>query len=136
MDVDYMYAPFGRPPSRLGRHTDSMHSDSKKSRKSSATSLTRLKVDNSFLKNQNIKLLLELEHSRLTIQALKSIVNQKESTLQSYRNENQKAILKIRVLEALIFSKHAKDGSIIVRSGEKQPIKKSKKNSPPGSSPP
>ncbi|CAG8520795.1 5295_t:CDS:2 [Racocetra fulgida] len=99
------------------RHSDSMGSGSRKSRrKSSATSLTRLKVDNSFLKNQNIKLLLELEHSRLTIQALKNIVNQKESTLQSYRNENQKAILKIRVLEALIFSKHAKDGSIIVRS--------------------
>ncbi|CAG8653100.1 8449_t:CDS:2 [Cetraspora pellucida] len=117
IDVDYMYAPFGRPPSRLGNHSDSMGSGSKKSRrKSSTTSLTRLKVDNSFLKNQNIKLLLELEHSRLTIQALKNIVNQKESTLQSYRNENQKAILKIRVLEALIFSKHAKDGSIIIRS--------------------
>ncbi|CAG8687032.1 4407_t:CDS:2, partial [Scutellospora calospora] len=118
MEIDYMYAPFGRPPSRLGRHSDSMGSSSKKSRrKSSTTSLTRLKVDNSFLKNQNIKLLLELEHSRLTIQALKNIVNQKESTLQSFRNENQKAILKIRVLEALIFSKHAKDGSVIVRSG-------------------
>ncbi|CAG8540483.1 6776_t:CDS:2 [Cetraspora pellucida] len=117
IDVDYMYAPFGRPPSRLGNHSDSMGSGSKKSRrKSSTTSLTRLKVDNSFLKNQNIKLLLELEHSRLTIQALKNIVNQKESTLQGYRNENQKAILKIRVLEALIFSKHAKDGSIIIRS--------------------
>ncbi|CAG8813502.1 17927_t:CDS:2, partial [Racocetra persica] len=109
-----------------------MGSGSKKSRrKSSATSLTRLKVDNSFLKNQNIKLLLELEHSRLTIQALKNIVNQKESTLQSYRNENQKAILKIRVLEALIFSKHAKDGSIIVRSsGDKLSIKKSKEKLP------
>ncbi|CAG8436325.1 3041_t:CDS:2 [Diversispora eburnea] len=122
MDIDYVYAPFDRPPSRLGRRTvptTKQHKNSRKisnKRRSSYISIERLKVDNSFLKNQNLKLSLELEHSRITIQALKNIVNQKDMTLQNFRNENQSAILKIRVLETFILSKHAKDGSIIVRS--------------------
>ncbi|CAG8512024.1 18163_t:CDS:1 [Acaulospora morrowiae] len=111
-EVDYVYSPFGRPPSRLGHRVSPTTKKqlSNNRRNKSHISIERLKVDNSFLKNQNAKLLLEIEHSRSTIQALRNIVNQKDLDLQNVRNEN-------RFLEALIRSKHAKDGSIIVRSG-------------------
>ncbi|CAG8475348.1 14383_t:CDS:1, partial [Acaulospora colombiana] len=118
-EVDYMYSPFGRPPSRLGHRVLSAarKQSSNIRRNKNHISIERLKVDNSFLRNQNVKLSLELEHSRSTIQALKNIVNQKDLVLQNIRNENQNAILKIRILETLVMSKHAKDGSIILRSG-------------------
>ncbi|CAJ0839819.1 6965_t:CDS:2, partial [Entrophospora sp. SA101] len=79
--------------------------------------MIRIKVDNNFLKNQNFKLLQELEQSRLTIQALKNIVSQKDDLIQHLNTENQKLTLKNRVFEALLLSKHSKDGSIILRTG-------------------
>ncbi|RIA84144.1 hypothetical protein C1645_784760 [Glomus cerebriforme] len=105
---------FNRPPSRLGRPVSNPY---KRTTKKNGPSLDRIKMENAFLKNQNNKLAQELEQCRLTIQALKNIVGQKDIALQTSQSENQKAILQIRVLEALMLSKHSKDGSIIVRSG-------------------
>jgi hypothetical protein len=105
---------FSRPPSRLGRPLSNPY---KRQSKRNGPSVDRIKMDNAFLRNQNSKLSQELEQCRLTIQALKNIVTQKDIALQNSRSDYQKAILQVRVLEALILSKHSKDGSIIVRSG-------------------
>src|SRR5437016_7049641 len=105
---------FNRPPSRLGRPLSNPY---KRNIKRNGPSVDRIKMENAFLKNQNNKLDQELEQCRLTIQALKNIVTQKDIALQNSQSENQKAILQIRVLETLILSKHSKDGSITVRSG-------------------
>ncbi|GBC02848.1 hypothetical protein RclHR1_04860002 [Rhizophagus clarus] len=106
---------FNRPQSRLGRPLSNPY---KRHNKRNGPSVDRIKMDNAFLRNQNSKLSQELEQCRLTIQALKNIVTQKDIALQSSRTDYQKAILQVRVLETLILSKHSKDGSIIVRSGE------------------
>lgn len=105
---------FNRPPSRLGRPLSNPY---KRHNKRNGPSVDRIKMDNAFLRNQNSKLSQELEQCRLTIQALKNIVTQKDIALQNSRSDYQKAILQVRVLETLILSKHSKDGSIIVRSG-------------------
>nr|CAG8509322.1 6116_t:CDS:2 [Entrophospora candida] len=101
---------------KLGR-SDSTSRKSKLKKKISI-SMIRIKVDNNFLKNQNFKLLQELEQSRLTIQALKNIVSQKDDLIQHLNTENQKLTLKNRVFEALLLSKHSKDGSIILRTDD------------------
>jgi len=140
---------FNRPPSRLGRPLS--HPYKSRNLKRNGPSVDRIKMENAFLKNQNNKLAQELDQCRLTIQALKNIVGQKDIALQNARSESQQAILQIRVLEALILSKHSKDGSIIVRSGgnnipsvtsllqEKETLKRKdipRKPVPQGSDPP
>ncbi|CAI2167146.1 10506_t:CDS:2 [Funneliformis geosporum] len=106
-----------RPPSRLGRPLSPSLRKSTRISKRNGPSVDRIKMENAFLKNQNNKLAQELEQCRLTIQALKNIVGQKDIALQNVRAENQQENLKNKVLEALLLSKHAKDGSIIIRSG-------------------
>ncbi|KAI8098724.1 uncharacterized protein BX664DRAFT_381400 [Halteromyces radiatus] len=60
--------------------------------------LTRLEIDNAYLTQQNEHLQRELSFARYTINALKTITQQKDTTLQDTRMELERAYLRIKML--------------------------------------
>ncbi|CAO3645875.1 unnamed protein product [Cunninghamella blakesleeana] len=59
---------------------------------------TRLEIDNAYLTQQNEHLQRELSFARYTINALKTITQQKDQSLEETRYELEKAYLRIKML--------------------------------------
>ncbi|KAG9296098.1 hypothetical protein G9A89_011950 [Geosiphon pyriformis] len=115
--------PFDRPASRLGapllNHRSSRDSFT-------PPSYERLELTATYLTTQNEKLERELETSKQTIQALKLIIASKDeiikninTTLRQAGDDQQKSLTRIQILEAVILSKHAKNGNINIRNDDK-----------------
>ncbi|CAO3597646.1 unnamed protein product [Absidia cylindrospora] len=60
--------------------------------------MTRLEIDNAYLTQQNEHLQRELSFARYTINALKTITNQKDITLQDTKLELERAYLRVKML--------------------------------------
>ncbi|CAO3623632.1 unnamed protein product [Cunninghamella echinulata] len=65
---------------------------------SSESKATRLEIENAYLAQQNEHLQRELSFARYTINALKTITQQKDTSLQETRFELEKAYLRIKML--------------------------------------
>ncbi|CAG8478543.1 10913_t:CDS:2 [Paraglomus brasilianum] len=74
-------------------------------------------IENSFLKVQNCTLEAEITQARITIQALKQVIQSKDEALRKAQEEYQVAMWRINLLEAHVMKRSAaKDGSFILRS--------------------
>ncbi|KAI8069481.1 hypothetical protein BC940DRAFT_297826 [Gongronella butleri] len=60
--------------------------------------MTRMEIDNAYLSQQNRHLERELSFARYTINAFKTIAQQKETTLQETQMELERAYLRIKML--------------------------------------
>ncbi|KAF9435070.1 hypothetical protein BGZ76_006948 [Entomortierella beljakovae] len=64
--------------------------------------LNRLEVENAYLSNQNTTLNKDIQYCRQTVQALKSILAQKEEMIDKMRQEFHQAYLKTKFMESIL----------------------------------
>jgi len=80
--------------------------DQHSTRPQAQTTVNRLELENTFLLNHNSSLNRDIQHCRQTVQALKSILSQKEDVIEQMKHQYQQAHLKIKFMENIIAGHH------------------------------
>ncbi|KAF9352806.1 hypothetical protein BGX34_011956 [Mortierella sp. NVP85] len=80
--------------------------DQHSTRSQAQTTVNRLELENTFLLNHNNSLNRDIQHCRQTVQALKSILSQKEDVIEQMKHQYQQAHLKIKFMENIIAGHH------------------------------
>ncbi|ORX88864.1 hypothetical protein K493DRAFT_306243 [Basidiobolus meristosporus CBS 931.73] len=73
--------------------------------------LQRLRIENQYLFEQNRAVSRELGQAKLTAQALRQIISQKDEELSRVRSENRRALVKVCSLEGMLYKSTARQRS-------------------------